>query len=89
MSVHAHVGGARGGSPTPASRRCASLQHWRDRIDDSLALLKQQVNDAHPRVRLEAVRACSFYQTPKAAEIALEATNHETDKPGVHDGRDA
>ena len=32
------------------------------------------------RVRLEAVRACSFFTTPQAAEIALEALNHPSDK---------
>jgi sugar lactone lactonase YvrE len=55
------------------------LCYWRDRVPDPLALLKVQVNDEHPRVRLEAVRACSFFQTSKAAEIALEALEKEAD----------
>jgi HEAT repeat protein len=45
-----------------------------------LALLKVQANDEHPRVRLEAARACSFFRTANAAEIALEVLNHPTDK---------
>ncbi len=49
------------------------LQHWSDRVKDPLATLAKMVKDEHPRVRLEAVRACSFFQTSKAAEIALEA----------------
>ena len=49
------------------------LQHWRDRVKDPLATLAKLVKDEHPRVRLEAVRALSFFQTPKAAEIAVEA----------------
>ncbi len=45
-----------------------------------LALLKMQVNDPHPAVRLEAVRAASFFQTTEAAEIALESLNHPQDR---------
>jgi len=56
------------------------LQHWRDRVKDPLATLAKLVKDEHPRVRLEAVRACSFFQTSKAAEIALEAANLPMDK---------
>lgn len=44
-----------------------------------LLALRQAANDPHPRVRLEAVRALSFYETPEAAEIALEALKHPTD----------
>ena len=35
------------------------------------------MNDPHPRVRLEAVRACSFFKTSKAAEVALAALDKE------------
>ena len=43
------------------------LCYWRERVADPLALLKVQVNDPHPAVRLEAVRAASFFQTSEAA----------------------
>ena len=56
------------------------LCDWRNRVREPLALVKTRVNDQHPRVRLEAVRACSFFTTPKAAEIALEATQHDMDE---------
>jgi len=49
-------------------------------VTDPLALLKTLVTDDHPRVRLEAVRACSFFQTSGAAEIALESVNKEQDR---------
>ena len=55
------------------------LCYWRDRVNDPLALLKVQVNDEHPRVRLEAVRACSFFKSAKAAEVALEVLEKEKD----------
>ncbi|HYV27681.1 MAG TPA: HEAT repeat domain-containing protein, partial [Candidatus Eisenbacteria bacterium] len=68
-------------SPDYHARAAATrvLCYWRDRVTDPLALLKAQVNDEHPRVRLEAVRACSFFKTAKAAEIALEALDKEKD----------
>ena len=55
------------------------LQHWFDRVDGSLMILKRMVNDPEPRVRLEAVRALSFVPTAEAAEIALEALGHPID----------
>ena len=55
------------------------LCYWRDRVPAPLDLLKVQVGDEHPRVRLEAVRALSFFTTAKAAEIALEVLDKEKD----------
>ena len=69
-------------SPDYHARAAATrvLCYWRDRVQDPLALLKVQANDEHPRVRLEAVRACSFFPTSKATEVALESLNHPQDK---------
>jgi hypothetical protein len=55
------------------------LCYWRDRVKNSLDLVKACANDEHPRVRLEAVRTCSFYTDAKAADVALEVLNHEKD----------
>ena len=57
------------------------LCYWRDDVKDSLALLKKQANDEHPRVRLEAVRAASFYveRPTEAMEVALESLKYEQD----------
>ena len=58
------------------------LCYWRDRVSDSLDLLEQQVNDEHPRVRLEAIRALSFFEgedVPRAQEIALLSLIHPQD----------
>jgi hypothetical protein len=44
--------------------------------------LQKLVNDSNPRVRLEAVRALSFFRgadAAKAQEIALEVLAHEQD----------
>ncbi|HJZ56255.1 MAG TPA: PVC-type heme-binding CxxCH protein [Gemmataceae bacterium] len=68
-------------SPEPRARAAATrvLWAWRDRIPDVLALLRTQVHDEHPRVRLEAVRALSFFQSREAREVAAMATAHPQD----------
>lgn len=68
-------------SPEPRARAAATrvLTDWRDRVPDALSLMKVQAVDEHPRVRLEAVRGCSFFQTYEAAEVALESLNHPQD----------
>jgi len=68
-------------SPDYHARAAATrvLCYWRDRLSDPLALLRPQATDEHPRVRLEAVRACSFFKTREAADIALEALDKEAD----------
>ncbi len=55
------------------------LCYWRDRVKDPLGLLTARVADESPRVRLEAIRACSFFQSAKAAEVALLALDKEPD----------
>ncbi|HJN08545.1 MAG: GDSL-type esterase/lipase family protein [Pirellulaceae bacterium] len=69
-------------SPDYRARAAATrvLCFWRDDVTDPLELLLVQVHDVHPRVRLEAVRACSFFREAYAAEIALESLKHPMDK---------
>ncbi len=62
-------------SPDPRARAQAVrvLCYWRDRVPNVLELLSVAVADAAPRVRLEAVRAASFFRgsdTIHALEIA-------------------
>jgi len=54
--------------------------YMRHKLSDPLALLEAQAEDEHPRVRLEAVRACSFFRNAHAAEVALLAVKHPTDQ---------
>ncbi|VAX41083.1 Putative cytochrome c [hydrothermal vent metagenome] len=49
------------------------LCYWRDRVEKPLDLLRKQINDKHPRVRIEAIRALSFFKGDQAAE-ALEVS---------------
>jgi azurin len=68
-------------SPDPRARAAAGrvLCYCRDRVPDALALFKTLADDENPRVRLEAVRAASFFQTAEAADVAFTALNHPTD----------
>lgn len=68
-------------SPDYHARAAATrvLCYWRDRVPDALDLLAVQAQDESPRVRLEAVRACSFFPTAKAAEVALLVLDKEAD----------
>lgn len=71
-------------SPDFHARAAATkvLCYWRDRITEPLELLRAQVNDESPRVRLEAVRTLSFFSgkdAAKASEVAVESLLHEQD----------
>ncbi len=55
------------------------LCYWRDRVPDALDLLRKQAADPEGRVRLEAVRAASFFTVPEAVEVALISAEHPTD----------
>ncbi|MGC4006247.1 MAG: HEAT repeat domain-containing protein [Pirellulales bacterium] len=49
------------------------LWAWRDRVPNVLDLLLTAAGDEHPRVRLEAIRAAAFLETPAAYEVLLVA----------------
>lgn len=68
-------------SPEPRARAQATrvLCYWRDRVPQTLALLRERADDENPRVRLEAVRAASFFRSLEAANVALAALKHSTD----------
>jgi putative heme-binding domain-containing protein len=52
---------------------------WRDRIPGALNILKKLVADPYPLVRLEAVRAASFFPVAEAVEIPLISAEHPSD----------
>lgn len=68
-------------SPEPRARAAAGrvLCYWRDRVPNALSLFRKLAEDSHPRARLEAVRAASFYRTAEAAEVALAILKQPTD----------
>jgi hypothetical protein len=71
-------------SPDFRARAAATriVAAWRDRIGGPLELLQVQVNDEHPRVRLQAVWALSFFtglDAAKASDIVVESLVHPQD----------
>jgi len=68
-------------SPDHHSRAAATrvLCYWRDRVPNTLDLLRKMASDQHPRVRLEAVRAASFFTVPEAAEVPIIAAEFPGD----------
>lgn len=69
-------------SNDPRARAAATrvATAWRDRIDSPLDALRASINDEHPRVRLEAVRGLSFFDSAEAMEAALDVLNYDMDE---------
>ena len=64
--------------PDPRARAAATrvLGYWRDRVADPIGLIRKQVGDDNARVRLEALRALSFFEGKDAAraqEAAMDS----------------
>jgi putative heme-binding domain-containing protein len=68
-------------SPDFHSRSAAArvLCYWRDRVPGALDIFKKLATDPHPRVRLEAVRAASFFPTAEAVEVVLVSAGQPSD----------
>ena len=78
-------------SPDFHARAAATrvLCYWRDRVPDALELLKKLAADPYPRVRLEAVRAASFFTVPEAVEVAVDLGRAADRRlPRLHPRRD-
>ena len=56
------------------------LCYWRDRVPDALAIFKKLAADESPAVRLQAVRAASFFTVPEAIEVPLIAEGQPRDE---------
>ena len=55
------------------------LSHWAAQIPEALDLLGKAIDDEHPRVRLEAVRALAAINSPEAIVVAERALAHPMD----------
>jgi putative membrane-bound dehydrogenase-like protein len=69
-------------SPDHNARSAAMkvLAAWIDRIDQPMKLIAAGIEDSHPRVRLESVRALSFSSGEAAMELALKVLEKDTDE---------
>jgi putative heme-binding domain-containing protein len=61
-----------------AALRVAS--EWATQLPDGWNLIRGAVADAHPRVRLEAVRALALWKSSEAAEAAIQALDQPLDR---------
>lgn len=62
------------------------LRYWitMGHVEDPLPRLERLVNDPAIRVRLEGILACGFVKSSEAANIALQAAEHELDEWMIH-----
>jgi len=70
---------ARASDPGARAYAASVIGHWADRLDDPLALLAPLAQDAHPRVRLQAIVAASWVPKVEAIAVVLDASAHSTD----------
>jgi putative heme-binding domain-containing protein len=56
------------------------LGHWLAHEPKAMQYLTKLVNDKQARVRLEAVRVLALIPTPQAAEVAMQALDHDVDE---------
>ena len=66
----------------PGARAYAAsvMGAWAGRLPNALELLRPLVTDEHPRVRLQAIVACSYLTNAAAMEAAASAADFPTDK---------
>ncbi len=55
------------------------LCYWQNRVEEPLGKIQTAIHDEHPRVRLEAVRALSFFDNQAALDIAVESLIYDQD----------
>jgi len=69
---------------TSSDYRCRAaatriLCYMREHVPNALKRIEVLIADEHPRVRLEAVRACSFFNGEDAIEVALGVLENDVD----------
>jgi putative heme-binding domain-containing protein len=67
--------------PTPDARAAAVhiIADLHEFVPNALDLVAPLVDDPHPRIRLEAVRALSFFQSPASVKLALQVLREPLD----------
>ncbi len=68
-------------SPDANARAAAArvISYWRERVPNALTELRRLASDESPRVRLNAVRAASFFPEVAATEVPLAAVKLNVD----------
>jgi azurin len=65
--------------PKARAQAVRTILYWGDRVPGAMGYFKKAASDENPRVRLEAVRAASFFRNGEAAEVALESLKNPSD----------
>ena len=70
-------------SQEPRARAYATrlVGRWHDRLENPLALLADRVEDADPRVRMEAAMACAAIPSAEAVTILARLADHPINGP--------
>jgi putative heme-binding domain-containing protein len=71
---------ARAKEPGARAYAASVIGAWAGRLPNALELLRPLATDEHPRVRLQAVVACSYLTNSAAMEVAATAADLPTDK---------
>jgi putative heme-binding domain-containing protein len=71
---------ARAKEPGARSYAASVIGAWAGKLPNALELLRPLVVDEHPRVRLQAIVACTYLTNAAAMEAAARAADFTTDK---------
>jgi putative heme-binding domain-containing protein len=71
---------ARAQEPGARAYAASVIGAWTDKLPNALELLRPLAVDEHPRVRLQAVVAASYFTNARAMEIAAIVADFPTDK---------
>jgi len=66
--------------PRARAFACRIVGRWSDRLDNPLKLLAVGVADSHPRVRMEAVVACSAIPSAESIQVAARVVDAPVDE---------
>src|SRR5206468_7810948 len=71
---------SRASDPGARAYAASTAGAWADRLPDALGLLRPLVQDENPRVRLQAVVACTYVPRAEAMEVAALAADFPIDR---------
>ncbi len=71
---------SRATNPGARAYAASAMGTWAARLPNALELLRPLAADDHPRVRLQAVVACTYITNAQAMEVAARAVDFPTDK---------
>ena len=68
------------GDPRVRAAAVRTVSHWHEQLPNAQDILAKTINDDHPRVRLESIRALAEIPSAKSMQLALSVLNKPRDK---------